>query len=93
MRQVIADTMMQIVREADMPRDKINAAKVLVAGDRINSREQVPDQQHITLDVRNLSDAELAARLAALEEMERAAQLPPTPVVAAQSVPVAVQAT
>lgn len=73
MRQVIADTMMQIVTGADMARDKINAAKVIVAGDRINSREQVPDKLDVTVDVKGLSDEQLMARLAEIEAIESGA--------------------
>lgn len=77
MRQIIADTMMQIVTtEAAMPRDKINASKVILTGDRINSREQVPNQTTITFDVKGLTTEELERQLAECEAVEQG-QLPP----------------
>jgi len=77
MKACVVETMMTILQDADMARDKINAAKVLIAADRIDSREQVASKLDVTVDVKGLTDEQLMARLAEIEAMETIAPPPP----------------
>jgi hypothetical protein len=73
MKKVVVDTMMTILKDADMARDKINAAKVLVAADRIDQKQAgggTTVNVGVNVDVKSMTTEDLAKMLAQIEAEE-----------------------
>lgn len=77
MKVIVRDTMLQIVQQADMARDKINAAKVIVAAAKQDQKQAgTTINIGVNIDVKSMTTEELERQLAECEAIEQG-QLPP----------------